>query len=150
MYSAEVPDSTCAQLGGELTQHAARLIRWLRRDLPQPAGIRVLSILDETDALGITRLAALDGCSQPTMSGIVSGLVDRGWVGKGPDPHDARASVVTLTAEGRTVLARARTENGSAVAARIAAHPDLTEAELRTAVEVLRAVLEPPTTQGDR
>src|SRR5690349_6037711 len=93
----------------------------LRRELPQPVGMRVLSILDESGPLGITQLAAIDQCRQPTMSGTVNGLVERGWVTKKPDPDDARGSLVSLTAAGRRTLASARSANGEAIADRLRA-----------------------------
>lgn len=133
--------TTSRDLGSELTLYAARLVRLLRRDHQQPVGMRVLSILDETGALGVTALATVDQCSQPTMTGIVNGLVERGWVSKRPAPTDARSSRVELTAAGRRVLAEARRTNGSLVADRLAAR-GVSEQELATAVAVLRAVLE--------
>src|SRR6185437_2970666 len=99
-------------VGSELTLYAARLIRLLRREHPQPVGMRVLSILDEVGPVGITQLAAIDQCSQPTMSGTVTGLVERGWVTKQPDPADARGSLVSLTRTGRRTLADTRRANG--------------------------------------
>lgn len=131
------------QLGSELTLYAARLVRLLRRELPQPVGMRVLSILDETGPLGVTQLAMVDGCSQPTMSGIVHGLVDRGWVTKQPDPSDARSTLVSLTPAGRTTLDETRAANGAAIADRLAA-AGLDADDLATAVTVLRTVLEHP------
>jgi DNA-binding MarR family transcriptional regulator len=129
------------QLGSDLTLYAARLVRLLRRELPQPVGMRVLSILDESGPLGITQLAAADQCSQPTMSGTVHGLVDRRWVTKQADPADARGSLVSLTPKGRSVLADARAANGAAIADRLAA-AGTSAGDLATAVAVLRAVLD--------
>ena len=128
------------QLGSDLTLYAARLVRLLRRELPQPVGMRVLSMLDETGPLGVTQLAAIDQCSQPTMSGTVNGLVERGWVTKRPDPADARGSLVDLTPAGRTVLSDTRLANGTAVADRLAA-AGVSGDELAVAVSVLRTLL---------
>jgi DNA-binding MarR family transcriptional regulator len=130
-------------LGSDLTLYAARLVRLLRRELPQPVGMRVLSILDESGPLGISQLAAIDQCRQPTMSGTVTGLVERGWVTKESDPDDARSSLVALTAAGRRVLSSTREANGEAIAGRLRAagtRPD----DVATAVAVLRTVVEPP------
>ena len=132
--------TTPQQLGSDLTLYAARLVRWLRRELPQPAGMRLLSILDESGPLGVTQLAHIDQCSQPTMSGTVNGLVERGWVSKTPDPSDARGSLVDLTAAGRTVLTETRQANGAAVAARLDA-AGIDADQLGIAVHVLRSIL---------
>jgi DNA-binding MarR family transcriptional regulator len=129
-------------LAGDLTLYAARVVRLIRRELPQPVGMRVLSVLDESGPLGITQLAVIDQCSQPTMSGIVSGLVDRGWVTKQPDAGDARSSLVALTDAGRHTLSTARDANGAAIAGRLRSagtSPD----DVATAIAVLRNVLEP-------
>ena len=129
------------ELSSDLVVYAARLVRAVRRALEQPAGIRVLSLLDEYGALGITQLAAADRSSQPTMSGAVAGLVDRGWVDKQPNPADARGSVVTLTDAGRAELQRTRRMNGELVAARLATASGHGVEDLATAVAVLRDVL---------
>jgi DNA-binding MarR family transcriptional regulator len=128
---------------GDLTLYAARVVRLLRRELPQPVGMRVLSVLDESGPLGITQLALIDQCSQPTMSGTVNALVERGWVTKQPDADDARSSRVALTAAGRRTLSTARKANGTAIAARLRAagtDPD----DAATAIAVLRSILESP------
>jgi len=126
----------------DLVVYAARLVRAVRRELELPAGTRVISLLDEHGPLGITHLAAADRCSQPTMSALVTQLVERGWVTKTPHPDDARATLVTLTAAGRAELAGVRRRHGERIAALVADHPTLTTEDLATAVAVLRGVLE--------
>lgn len=128
-------------LASDLVVYAARLVRAVRRDLELPAGTRVISVLDEHGPLGISELAALDRCSQPTMSAAVRQLVERGWVTKQPNPADARGSVVALTDAGRAELSRVRRLYGERIAALVAAHPAHTTEDLRTAVAVLRDVL---------
>ena len=129
------------ELSSDLVVYAARLVRAVRRANELPAGFRVLSLLDEHGPLGITALAAVDRCSQPTMSGTVAGLVEHGWVDKQPNPADARGSVVTLTGTGRQELDRVRRMNGELVAGRLAAHHEHTVEDVATAVAVLRDVL---------
>lgn len=136
------------ELGGELVTQAARLIRAVRRRHDLPAGLRVLSLLDEHGALGVTRLAEADRCSQPTMSATVRDLVAAGHVAKQADPADARASVVTLTPAGRAELARIRRLNGEAVAARLAASTTHSVDDLATAVAVLRDLLDRSDPEG--
>jgi len=137
------------ELSSDLVVHAARLVRAVRRNIEQPASVRVLSLLDEYGALGVTQLATADRSSQPTMSGAVAGLVARGWADKQPNPADARGSLVSLTAAGREELRRVRRMNGELVASRFAAHQHHSLEDLATAVAVLRDVLatEPSTTE---
>jgi DNA-binding MarR family transcriptional regulator len=132
---------TATELASDLVVHAARLVRAVRRELELPAGTRIISLLDEVGPLGITQLAELDRCSQPTMSAAVAQLVDQGWVTKAPNPADARGTVVTLSDAGRAELARVRRLHGERVAALVDAHPDLTTDDLATAVAVLRGIL---------
>jgi DNA-binding MarR family transcriptional regulator len=134
--------TTDAELASDLVVHAARLIRAVRRELELPAGTRILSLLDELGPLGITQLADLDRSSQPTMSGAVVQLVERGWVTKEPNPDDARASVVTLTGAGRGELDRVRHRYGEHIAAIVSDHPTITSEDLATAVAVLRGILQ--------
>ncbi|WP_235547636.1 MULTISPECIES: MarR family winged helix-turn-helix transcriptional regulator [unclassified Nocardioides] len=133
---------TDTELASDLVVHAARLVRAVRRELELPAGTRIISLLDEHGPLGITQLADLDRCSQPTMSAAVAQLVESGWVSKAPNPADARGTVVTLSDSGRDELARIRRLHGDRIAAIVAAHPDLTTEDLATAVAVLRAILQ--------
>ncbi len=135
-------------LSGDLVVYAARLVRAVRRLSDAPgAALRVISVLDEHGPLGIGELARVDRCAQPTMSGAVASLVERGWVEKNPDPEDARASVVTLSPDGRAELARVRRINADAVAARLAVLPQHDLDDLATAVALLRDLL-PTTSEG--
>ena len=135
-------DDELHELSGELVVQAARFVRAVRRLSDSPGGaLRVVSLLDEHGPLSVSALARVDRCSQPTMSGAVASLVQRGWVAKTPDPADARSALVVLTAAGRAELARARTIHADAVAAVIAAHPEHDLEDLRTTVAVLRALL---------
>jgi len=135
-------DVTDTELASDLVVHAARLVRAVRRELELPAATRIISLLDESGPLGITQLAELDRCSQPTMSAAVSQLVEQGWVTKAPNPADARGTVVTLSDSGLAELTRVRRLHGERVAALVDAHPDLTTQDLATAVAVLRGILQ--------
>ncbi len=106
----DVSNQTVQQLSNDLVVLSARLVREVRRntaDLPA-ASTRLMSLLDELGPSTVGALAQADRCSQPTMTGIVNGLVDKGWVQRDPHPEDARASLVSMTAEGRKKLAAVR------------------------------------------
>lgn len=142
------PDT--AALSSDLTVHAARLVRLVRRSHAPSAGVRVLSILDELGPQSVTALAQADRCSQPTMTGQVRQLADQGWVAKAPNPTDARSSLVALTDAGSAELQRVRALSAALVAERLARHPHLSPDDLATAVAVLQAVVEPTTsTEGN-
>ncbi|MFT4264399.1 MAG: MarR family winged helix-turn-helix transcriptional regulator [Nocardioides sp.] len=128
-------------LSADIAIYAARLVRALRRRHEAPAGVRVLSVLEENGPLGVTDLARIDGCSQPTMSTAVSQLVEGGLVSKAPHPTDARGSVVSLTAAGVTALTAYRGTYAATISERLRA-AGRTEEELATAVGVLRDILE--------
>jgi DNA-binding MarR family transcriptional regulator len=142
--SATAPSTTA--LSSDLATYAARFVRLIRQNNPQPAGVRAMSTIDEHGPLSVTALARLDSCSQPTMTGIVRQLVEQGWVRRQPHPSDARSSLVGLTDAGRTELARVRAANAALVASRFAAHPEHTLEDLATTVAVLRDLLAAPTT----
>ena len=131
------------ELSSDLVVYAARLVRAVRRMHELPPGFRVLSLLDEHGPLGISQLAALDRCSQPTMSGAVASLVERRLVDKRPNPADARSSVITLSEHGRDELTRVRQSYGATVAGRLDQHPEHSPEDLATAVAVLRDLLDP-------
>lgn len=129
-------------LSNELVVLSARLVREVRRNIADvpAASTRLLSLLDELGPSGVGALAEADRCSQPTMSGLVKGLVEKGWISRAPHPDDARASVVDLTEAGRGVLTDLRRRNADLVARR------LTEAgasrdDLATAVSLLHDVI---------
>jgi len=141
-------DADMHRLSNELVVLVARLVRDVRRhnvDVPA-ASTRLMSLLDELGPSTVGRLADHDRCSQPTMTGLVNGLVDRGWAERSPHPDDSRANLVTLTALGRTTLATLRRHNADLIAERIAASGRSVD-DLETAVALLRDLV-PPTQEG--
>jgi DNA-binding MarR family transcriptional regulator len=140
--------STDVDLASDLVTYAARLVRAVRRSAELPAGMRLLSILDELGPSTVTALAAADRTSQPTTTAAVRDLVTSGLVDKRPHPDDARSSLVELTDAGRAELGRVRRRNGEAVAARLDAHGRHSPEELATAVAVLRDLLDPTPERG--
>ncbi len=139
----DVSDRSSTQLSNDLVVLSARLVREVRRntsDLPA-ASTRLMSLLDELGPSTVSALSAADRCSQPTMSGLVNGLVAKGWVQRDPHPDDARSSLVSMTTDGRRTLAALRRGNAALVAERITASGRSTE-ELATAVAVLSDLLE--------
>jgi len=138
----DVSNQSVHQLSNDLVVLSARLVREIRRnsvDLPA-ASTRLMSLLDELGPSTVGALAQADRCSQPTMTGIVNGLADKGWVQRDPHPDDARSALVSMTPEGRQKLTAVRRRNAALVAERIEASGRSPE-ELATAVAVLSDLL---------
>ncbi len=130
------------QLSNDLVVLSARLVREVRRntaDLPA-ASTRLMSLLDELGPSTVSALAQADRCSQPSMTGLVNGLVTKGWLQRDPNPDDARSTVISMTTDGRQVLDAVRSRNAALVADRIATSGRSPE-ELATAVAVLNDLL---------
>jgi DNA-binding MarR family transcriptional regulator len=137
-------DDELRRLGTELVVASSRLIRAMRRELADDLPLetlRLLAQIDERGPIGITQLAHAERCSQPTMSTAVRALVERGWAAREADPRDARASMVTLTAEGDAELARARAQMGTVIADWFAAAGTHKGADLRAAVDLMTSVI---------
>jgi DNA-binding MarR family transcriptional regulator len=69
---------------------------------------RVLGNLDRHGPLRVSRLAELEHCAQPSMTGLVGRLATAGLASRSTDPDDARAVLVAVTPAGRDELARHR------------------------------------------
>jgi DNA-binding MarR family transcriptional regulator len=130
------------ELSNELVVLSARLVRDVRRNNSEvpAASTRLLSLLDELGPSTVGALAAADRCSQPTMTGLVNGLVEKAWLKRTPHPEDARSSVVSMTALGRDLLAGVRRRNAALVAERIEASGHSAD-DLATAVSVLSDIV---------
>jgi DNA-binding MarR family transcriptional regulator len=82
-----------------------QLVRWLAEsghDDIQPAHSAVIQPLwDLPDGARLTALARQSRITKQSMSALVDHLEKHGYAERVPDPHDARASLVRLTARGR-------------------------------------------------
>jgi DNA-binding MarR family transcriptional regulator len=124
-----------------LVLQVSRLIRVVRRnshDIPA-ASLRLLSLVDQYESATIKELAASDQCSQPTMTGLVNGMSDRGWLQRQPNPADARSSLVSLTDTGRTELSKARAHNAELIFDR-AQRAGITADELTLVASVIERI----------
>jgi DNA-binding MarR family transcriptional regulator len=82
-----------------------RLARMLERasgDLTL-AQFRVLALVDEGGERA-SQLADLLAVAKPTITAVVDGLVDRGYLKRTADNDDRRATKITLTTAGRKAL----------------------------------------------
>jgi DNA-binding MarR family transcriptional regulator len=74
-----------------------------------PAQAEVIGVLADADRpLTVRQVGELLVCEPGSPSRLVSSLVDSGYVARRPNPGDARASALELTARGRRAAEQAR------------------------------------------
>jgi DNA-binding MarR family transcriptional regulator len=138
-------EEAVAGLGADLLAVVARLNRYatqrIQMQLPA-AQARLLSTIDAQGEARICDLAAVDHCSQPTMTTQVRRLEDAGLVTRTVDPSDARAVRIRITTEGMKTLNRVRADRASAIEPQLAGLNNADRQTLSEAVTVLRRLLE--------
>ena len=85
----------------------------------------------------ITELATMEGVSQPSMSGVVTGLERAGLVERKRDPQDRRVVLVGLTAQGQQYLQRRRESGVEMLARLIGSLPDSESEALLATLPIL-------------
>ena len=93
--------------------------RFGRQDLSRTSA-SVLAALRDGGPQRVTTLALAESIAQPSMTTLLSRLERDGLVERGSDPADARAVLVTITAEGLERLMRIRDARAAAIEARLA------------------------------
>ncbi|MFO7165346.1 MAG: MarR family transcriptional regulator [Mycolicibacterium hassiacum] len=132
-------------LGADLLAVVARLNRLAtqRARLPLPyAQARLLSTIEDQGEARISDLAALDHCSQPTMTNQVRRLEEAGLVSRTVDPSDGRAVLIRITPKGVETLRQARVQRGAAIDPYLERLTPEERATLATAVGILRRLLD--------
>ena len=138
---ADVPHG----LGADLLAVVARLNRLAtqRVQMPLPsAQARLLAIIEAQGEARIGDLAAVDHCSQPTMTTQVRRLEDAGLVSRTIDPGDARAVRIKITPKGVHTLNAVRRDRAATIEPQLARLDATDRRVLADAVEVLRRLLE--------
>ncbi|MCV7281351.1 MarR family transcriptional regulator [Mycolicibacterium flavescens] len=136
-------------LGSDLLSVVARINRLATQRVRLPLGYaqaRLLSTIEDQGPTRISDLAALDHCSQPTMTTQVRRLEDAGMVTRRVDPDDARAVLIEITAEGVDTLRQVRIDRGAAIDPYLDRLDDQDRDTLAEAVRVLRRLLEDAST----
>lgn len=141
-------DGMSSTLGSDLLSVVARLNRMAnqRVRIPLPfAQARLLSTIDDRGEARISDLAALDHCSQPTMTTQVRRLEDAGLVTRTTDPQDARAVLIRITEHGKNTLRQARADRGAAVDPYLERLSEADRACLTEAVRVMHRLIDDAT-----
>lgn len=108
MNRSSAPDRDVAvRAAAALLRLMAALVRSGSRDIGVTASLTLVT-LDVCGPCRITELAAMEGVSQPSMSGVVAGLERSGLVERRRDPQDRRVVLVAITPAGLRYLQRRR------------------------------------------
>lgn len=135
-------------LGSDLLSVVARINRLANQRLRMPvpfAQARLLSTIEDKGEARISDLAALDHCSQPTMTTQVRRLEDAGMVTRTADPNDARAVLIRITPDGVAALRQARADRGAAVDPYLEQMSDADRECLARAVDIMKRIIEDAT-----
>jgi DNA-binding MarR family transcriptional regulator len=139
------PPATDTALAADLLSVVARINRLAtqRVSLQLPyAQARLLSTIEDRAAARISDLAALDHCSQPTMTAQVRRLEQAGLVSRITDPADARAVLISITPKGVSVLADVRADRGAVIDPYLERLDEADRQTLVDAVRVMRSLLD--------
>jgi DNA-binding MarR family transcriptional regulator len=126
-----------------ITQSWWRLLREVSTDLGRTSA-SVLRQLSEAGPQRVTVLAANEAVAQPTMSALVQRLERRGLVSRGPDPADARANLVQITASGVDVLEARQRDRVAWYAEQLASLSAAEQETVMSALHLMLAALEEP------
>ncbi|MGO1971892.1 MAG: MarR family winged helix-turn-helix transcriptional regulator [Propionibacteriaceae bacterium] len=102
---------------------------------------RALSILDEHGPVRVSDFALIDRCSQPTATTMLQRLEQSGAVQRVPDPRDGRATLLSLSEQGSARLHALRTDVADGLRERMSNLSPGQREQVRTAVEVLDALV---------
>jgi DNA-binding MarR family transcriptional regulator len=109
----------------ELLVALSRARRWLSRLAADPVGhvgstgVSALAEVVRSGPLRLGDLAAREKVAPATLSRVVAGLVEHGYVERTADPEDARAGLLTATPAGEQLLRDSRARRSAELAARL-------------------------------
>ncbi|HET6500175.1 MAG TPA: MarR family transcriptional regulator [Amycolatopsis sp.] len=117
----------------------------------QMAGVRelsftaaaTLSMVNTEGPCRITDLAAREGVTQPSMTGLVSRLERQGYVRRRNDPSDGRIVLVAITEAGRAMVRRRQAARVAFLSSLIAELDPLAQRAIADAAPALRLLTEP-------
>ncbi len=119
-----------------------RLARRLRQQAESDASPSMLSAMAtiERGPLTLGELAEAERVQPPTMTRVVARLEELGLITRDPDPRDKRVARVSLSADGKKMVARNRSRKTAYLAKRLRS-TNVAEADLAKAVELLETIL---------
>ncbi len=98
-------EQTAEQISAALFSLLLSVARSMPRDLSR-TGVATLNLLQLSGPQRITRLAELEGVTQPTMTTLLDRLENIGLVERHPDDSDGRATLISLSKSGVSYLSQ--------------------------------------------
>lgn len=130
-------------LAADISVAAAKLVRWLRLADPAPsfgpAEAAVMGAIMHSGGISPAMLAYLEQVSRPTISRILTALVDRGMIERKPRENDGRGYLVVATQKGSATWYTGQARRIAPLADRIA---KLSDGDLERLTDALPLILE--------
>ena len=130
-----------SDLASRLRLDISRMARRLRQEAGaelSPSQTAALVTIERHGPLTPSELAVRERVQRPTVTRVLARLEEAGLVERAADPHDRRCSLVSISGDGRALLAAARERKDAFLARRI----DALEPADREALERAAAILE--------
>lgn len=140
MRTTPVTD-TAARLRLGITRTARRLRQEAGGSL-SPSQSAALATIERHGPLTPSELAAREQVQRPTVTRVLARLEQAGLVERAGDPADRRSTLVTITREGRALLAAQRTRKDAYLARRLASLSAEDRATLARAAALLEDLFE--------
>jgi DNA-binding MarR family transcriptional regulator len=134
-----------ADVAGHLRLVVTRTARRLRQEAGvelSPSLLSALASIDRHGPLTPSELAAHERVQRPTITRVLARLEELGLLERAPDPADRRSSLITASAEGRTLLRRQRSRKDLYLARRLDTLPADEVATLERAAAILERMLD--------
>ncbi len=133
------------ELAPRLRWAVTRMARRLRQEAGTdmgPSQVAALATVERHGPLSPSELAELERIKRPSATRIVGHLEEAGLVERVRDPDDGRASILSITADGRALLRGLRERKTAYLAKRLGALNDADRRTLERAAELLEGMLE--------
>jgi DNA-binding MarR family transcriptional regulator len=138
---AEIQEGLAPRLRLAITRTARRLRQEAGADLG-PSQTAALATIERHGPLSPSELAERERIKRPTATRIVGHLESAGLIERVRDPEDGRASILTITADGRSLLRRLRARKTAYLAKRLDGLDEADRRTLERAAELLEGMLE--------
>jgi DNA-binding MarR family transcriptional regulator len=145
MLSTRDREEQVTELAARLRLAIARTARRLRQEAGTDLSAALTAALATVETRGPltpSELAELEHVRRPTATRIVARLEEEGLIDRAADPDDGRASLLSVSRDGRDLLRRLRGRKNAYLARRLRELDDGEVAALERAAEVLERLLE--------